>query len=342
MPRIYKRGRIWYSDLYIQGKRHRKPLGPNRHAAQVKLAELVAATDAGRYGYADADILWAIFKDRYLAYSLGSKAPATHQLDRLILARYEDYHKPYRIGELTLERLEGFKAYRRAAGIAPSTINRELNLLKAMLKKAVEWGVLRKHPAAGLQPLRDVRPRLLWYSVGEAARIIAAAKAYGGQGSDLVPWDIVACLGLYAGLRCAEICWLSWADVDLANSRLHVSAKQGWVPKGAGSRTLPMPADLRSALARTEHQNEWVLPTRPSPNTVSEMMSRIIKSAGLKGTLHTLRHTYASWLVQRGVSLFVVQRLLGHTDIKTTMIYAHLAPQTFEDAVALLPAVPSL
>ena len=68
-------------------------------------------------------------------------------------------------------------------------------------------------------------------------------------------------------------------------------------------------------------------------------ISNIVKKANLKGSLHTLRHTFASWLVQNGVDLYTVSKLLGHSSIKATEIYAHLSPNTFLTAVQHLPEV---
>ena len=60
-------------------------------------------------------------------------------------------------------------------------------------------------------------------------------------------------------------------------------------------------------------------------------------AAGLKGSLNTLRHTYASHLVQAGVDLYTVSKLLGHSSIAVTMVYAHLSPESMGEAVKKLP-----
>ncbi len=71
---------------------------------------------------------------------------------------------------------------------------------------------------------------------------------------------------------------------------------------------------------------------------VRRRLKRILEITQIPdATTHTLRHTYASHLVQRGISLYVISRLLGHSSIKTTEIYSHLSPENFHDAVKLLP-----
>jgi site-specific recombinase XerD len=71
---------------------------------------------------------------------------------------------------------------------------------------------------------------------------------------------------------------------------------------------------------------------------VSKKFKKYIREVGLveQFTFHSLRHTFASHLVQKGVSLYIVSKLLGHSDMKTTEIYAHLAPETFLDVVNIL------
>ena len=68
-------------------------------------------------------------------------------------------------------------------------------------------------------------------------------------------------------------------------------------------------------------------------------INKILKKVGLRGSLHTLRHTFASHLVQNGVDLYTVSKLLGHSSINTTEIYAHLSPNSFKSALCKLPKI---
>jgi len=79
---------------------------------------------------------------------------------------------------------------------------------------------------------------------------------------------------------------------------------------------------------------------RKSGARISKLFTKYLREAGYgkEFTFHSLRHTFASHLVQNGVSLYIVSKLLGHSDIKVTEIYSHLSPETFHDAVSLLGA----
>lgn len=74
-----------------------------------------------------------------------------------------------------------------------------------------------------------------------------------------------------------------------------------------------------------------------SADSVSTRYRKFVRSVGLKGGVHKLRHTFASHLVQNGVDLYTVSKMLGHNSITTTEIYAHLSPLTLAQAIAKFP-----
>lgn len=79
--------------------------------------------------------------------------------------------------------------------------------------------------------------------------------------------------------------------------------------------------------------------SRYTKDFLTALYPKICKRAGVKSFLHKLRHTFASQLVQNGVDLYTVSKLLGHRTIQMTEIYAHLAPQTLQDAIKKLPKI---
>ena len=117
----------------------------------------------------------------------------------------------------------------------------------------------------------------------------------------------------------------------------------GWTPKTNECRDIPLSADLLSYLLVLPHSdkcNRVLYDYYGDPLTLDGIVTKylkFIKSTGLKGSLHKLRHTFASHLVQAGVDLYTVSKLLGHSSIKTTEIYAHLSPVTLASAVEKLP-----
>lgn len=105
---------------------------------------------------------------------------------------------------------------------------------------------------------------------------------------------------------------------------------------------VPLNNTIFKTLVTMKREGEYVfcngVGNKRDDGKLSKQFKIYLNQAGLDSSFrfHDLRHTFASHVVQKGVSLYIVSKLLGHSDIKTTEIYAHLAPQTFHDVVRLL------
>ena len=335
MPGLIKRGRVWYSDIRIGGKRVRKPLSRDKVVAQQKLREMSDSRHAQKYGLSGS-IPWDAFKDKFLEWSKGTKEQYTYERDKASISALEAFFRPKRLSDITPELLDRFKAHRKSQNKGNATVNTDLKKLKAMMAKAMEWRYIEGWDARTVKRLKEVRGRLLFYTPQELKRLLGVCQT---RMSGYYDWETVCRLASRAGLRRSEIYWLSWADVDLNRGIVSVVPKAGWAPKGKEQRHIPVPKDLHKHLQalHRKKQTEWVIGERPSKAVLSAFFQKISRKAKLKGNLHTLRHTYASHLVQAGVPLYTVQKLLGHSSIKTTEIYAHLAPENLQDAVNKLP-----
>ena len=232
--------------------------------------------------------------------------------------------------------------------------------------KAVEWRILDRHPLAGLKLASvDRIGRLRFLSPDEETRLLAALTARDDARRDARAhhneWlrergyperpvyrtytDHVTPLLLtllHTGLRFGEACALSWAGVDLTAAMLTV---KGEIAKTDTTRHVPLNKTVLETLKtwKPEHADSgpYVFPGKEEGKPLTDIKTawrQILKS--VKGTpiagfrVHDLRHTFASKLVQAGVDLNTVRELLGHTDIKMTLRYAHLAAEHRAAAVA--------
>ena len=146
------------------------------------------------------------------------------------------------------------------------------------------------------------------------------------------------------GLRLQECLQLQVTDID--GNRLLIHVRQG---KGAKDRYVPLPAATLTLL-RQQWQNhrhpQWLFPARHHPQAIQPMhasgVQRAFKAAlaesGIqkKATVHTLRHSYATHLLEAGVNLRVIQSYLGHRSPQTTAIYTHLTRDAQSRAVAVI------
>jgi integrase len=263
--------------------------------------------------------------------------------------------------------LEKWRTERRKAGILPSTLNREVAALKAVLSKAVQWGVLPDTPLprGKLKPLKiDTQSKVRYLSEAEEkwlretldareARIRAGRTSANDwrrqRGYPPLPtlWDHecadhlkpMVLLSLNTGLRRGEMFKLTWANVNFHAKTITVEGKTA---KSGTTRHIPTNAEALEVLRRWNTQGSgtgFVFAGKdgcPMDN-VQSSWERLIKDARLCGfRWHDLRHSFASKLVMAGVDLNTVRELLGHSDIKMTLRYAHLAPEHKHAAVARL------
>lgn len=152
----------------------------------------------------------------------------------------------------------------------------------------------------------------------------------------------------YTGMRLGEIVNLVWECVDFKRKIIIVKNINGFTTKNKKERIIPINSIIESLmLDRFSRKNNAdnnnyifyrVMGIKLNEDYVSKNFKVAVRDSGLNDNIHfhTLRHSFASRLIQKGVSLFVVKELLGHEDIKTTQIYSHLQTQNLEEAIGLL------
>ena len=238
---------------------------------------------------------------------------------------------------ITLRDVRSLQHRFAASGAAAGTVNRRLVLLGYLFSCATRWGMLEEgaNPVRRVEPLPDHGARERFLSADESRRLLAQLAAEPNRAvASLV------LLLLYTGARRSEIANARWQDVDLDRGLLRVPlAKSG----KARHIVLSAPAvTLMRGLPRFAGCDLLL----PNPRTrrplcgVFEVWHRIRSRAGLPGLrLHDLRHSYASFLVNAGRSLYEVQHLLGHANPRTTMRYAHLSQATLHEAANVVGAL---
>ena len=231
---------------------------------------------------------------------------------------------------------------------APGSCNRLLILLRYVFSLPKKWDMpgVENNPTTGLPLMKEDNPKERYLSTAEAQRLHAQLKA-----SDNPMLRYIIPMLMLTGARKREVLDARWEDFDYERKlwRIHTTklGKPRFVPMSDGV------IQLLGSVPR--HDCVW---TFPNPKTLKPYVSIFYgwntarKAAGLEDVrIHDLRHSFASFLVNAGRSLYEVQRLLGHTQIKTTQRYAHLSHDTLLDATnsvtsalsaMLMPAAPSL
>jgi integrase len=220
-----------------------------------------------------------------------------------------------------------------ARGLSASTVTSTFATLSHMLQDAREhglWqGVNPVSKAAGFRYPRVDNGGERFLSEDEAARLLAA----------LIPWwRDAARLTLYTGIRLGEIFNLRVEDTDAANGVVMIRGK------GGARQPLLLTPEAAGILTRRIREH-------PRPDGLifgrkdSSFFRRTVKRLGFNEGVtdrrkrvwyHTLRHTFASWLVQKGADIYAVQTLMRHRSIKMTQRYAHLSPRVMRDKLQII------
>lgn len=275
--------------------------------------------------------------DRYLTWATTDR-PDSLPMRRTAHARITQAYGKLRLRDLTPWHLERHKAAMLEKGYAKATINKDLAVTKHMLAKCVAWKLVSRETAHAIRddvklyPHDNIRVRFL--SPTQIAALLAACPP------DLRELVIGA---MNLGQRAKALITLTWDCVNLEQGYVHF-------PKSTGrKKEAPVPIGindvLRAALesAKARSRSPFVFTTKAgrqwSKSWLHEQFSAAAKKAGLDDfTFHDLRHHFASTLVQRNVPLQRVSRLLGHSQIDTTVRrYAHLAPEVERVTDVLTP-----
>lgn len=244
----------------------------------------------------------------------------------------------------------GALAAARKQGLKAGSINSYLKSLRTVLRKAHrEWKTLEQLPTITLVKNKK-GSKVRWLSDPEEGRLLTASPLYLRQFLQFL---------LGTGARKSEAYQLIWDNVTgLVSNAEHAEVTfehapaKGRKTKSGVSRTVPLPQSVRELLVRLreaqraqgyagdkvflgrDQGGRWV-----EVDSMTSAFETARDKAGLSDgqvTIHTMRHTYASRLRMRGVDLLDLRDLLGHSDIATTQIYAHIGPSKLGRAVALL------
>lgn len=240
------------------------------------------------------------------------------------------------VDQLKNEQIADLLRRMREQGYASGTTNRVLILIRYIYNLGRKWRVagMSQNPTLGLSTAPDVqRDRFL--TPEETQRLIAAIQTDENQTAAQA-----IMLLLLTGGRRNEITQAKWDYVNWERRTLLVPLSKSGKPRAIALNAQALA--LLRAIPRLEG-NPYIFPSsvtgRPSASLFFPW-DRIRNRAGLKDVrLHDLRHSYASFLVNQGISLYVVQGLLGHAHSRTTQRYAHLAHETLLDAAERISLV---
>lgn len=365
--RVQPTGRKTYYLRYRldSGQRRRMKLGLHgvlkpptaRTLASKVLGEVASGNDpAGQRQTkrADADTLGGFITNVYAPWVISHQKSGQSTVNMIESSFCDLLNK--RLVDLSPFLFEKWRKGELDKGATPVAINRYIAAVRGALTKAVEWNHLDGNPLDGIKTLKIEQQTVDRYlDKGEQERLHNAiserntrmrterrqANTWRRERSiDLLPdldaltfvdhLEPMILLSLNTGLRRGELFSLDWRNVDLGSRQLWVTSSSS---KSGQVRYLPLNSQtfdvLQSWKRETSGQGLVFKSTNGGRfNNVNTSWRRLLKSGKIEGfRWHDMRHHFASRLVTRGVDLNTVRELMGHSDIKMTLRYAHLAPE---------------
>jgi integrase len=215
-------------------------------------------------------------------------------------------------------------------GLAPATSNHYLKLLKHSLNLAIDWDMLDINPASRIPLFHEDNQVENLLSDEQLERLMMVLKTDENRNVCLI-----AIFLLSTGVRLNEALQAKWSQVDQKNRVWRIPAANS---KSKRTRAVPLNDSaldvLNQLTTRDRYENLFVnFQTQLPYTTISKVWGRLRKKADLNFLrIHDLRHQFASFLVNSGQTLFLVQQILGHSSPAVSQRYAHLSTKSLQEA----------
>ncbi len=324
-----------YITWYLPGgKAVTRSLGPAALISKTRAKQILAdiKTDIRKKKYNTADPLLSEYVLEYIEYTRYIQRKRSWDRERGALKNVVKELGEYKLSEITPEKLIKYQGIRLSKGIMPGTINLELAFLKRMYNIAnLQDKFQDKNPVMQIKFLhQEDRPERI-LSLKEERRLLQASPEHIA--------NIIIC-ALNTGMRRGEMLSLKWDKVNLEHGYIILESA---LTKTKKTRRVSINSILKNLLIKLESnkQSDYVFTNEHGKeysniNSLVYLFNTSLKRADIKGfRFHDLRHTAATRMIEAGVPLFAVGQILGHSNPKTTMRYAH-PDQSLKDGLEAL------
>lgn len=313
---LYKRRGVYYLDLTVGDRRIRKTTGTREKElakayhdkVEKDLWRVEKLGERPRRTWNEAVVRW--LKER-------SHLAGVH-LVRLDLRWVDPYLDGKRLDEIDQRTIDKIKEDRLATGVANATVNKTLQAVRGVLRAAHrEWEWLEHVPPIRFLP--EPKKRVRFLSREDAEKLLAALPDHLSD---------MARFALATGLRMSNVTGLEWSQVDLERRFAWIHPDQA---KARKAIPVPLNADAVLCLRKQVDKHKTAVFTfegNPVKRTNGRAWRKALIRAGIDNfRWHDLRHTWASWHIQNGTPLQVLQELGGWSDSEMVQRYAHLASE---------------
>jgi len=323
----FKKGN-WLIDYYVNGRRKREKIGPDKKLAEMVLKKRRVEIAENKYLDVKRElrVKFNDFADEYLAIHSKINNRSWETGDKINIKCLKCFFGDKFLHEITPLMVDMFKIERNK-DVSNATTNRALALLKAMFNKANQWGRFDgNNPVKGVKFLKE-QARLRFLEKEEIAKLIENSAGY---------LRSIIILAVNTGMRKGEMLKLKWRDIDFQRNIIYL-----YETKNGEKREVPMNDTVKTALMKISKNEDspYIFCNKkglPYTDVRKSFFTACSKSGIINFRFHDLRHTFASQAVMSGIDLNTVRELLGHKSLEMTLRYSHLSPDHKKRAVDLL------
>lgn len=353
---VRKKGNKWYCRFQYDGVRYERRCVGATDEKTAKKCEVIIMSEImhGKYGFGKAENTLTLEQGLKIFEEHSKANKLSFLSDKIMINKIIEYfgkNKP--IKDISTEDINIFKRrmktktetktvkslnplYKRGNGQqkyiltnetitkerSNATINRYCSLLSKMFNLLIADEKLEKNPCHFSSKLRENNVKIRYLTEDEQTRMFKQLNKL--EFLKLKP--IIIC-ALYTGMRKGEILNLKWSQVDLRNGYIDILKS-----KSGKERKIPIADKLKNELQNMGKNGEEYVFTNPDtlkPYTdIKKSFASLMKMSEITNfRFHDIRHTVATRLVESGTDLLIVQEILGHAKIETTMRYAHPVPE---------------
>jgi integrase len=269
---------------------------------------------------------WEMFRQLYEGEKLAGAREATRKKAGYVFDSFAARVRPRTLGQITERTLSRYSTQLREGGMKAATIQGHLAYLRAALRWAAGQKLIPTAPRV-VMPKVPKKTIIRIICAEEFERLVAVAPDDG--------WAAFFCTAWYTGMRRNEMLDLTWQSdggtpwVDFAQARVWIPADYN---KAGADQWLPLHPQLAEILQPRRKDRGKLFALSASPREVSRKFTKLAKKAGLKITLHDLRRSFGSRYAA-AVPAPVLQRLMRHADIKTTLAFYTNVDGVLEEAI---------
>jgi len=326
---LYKRSNgIYYLGFLVNGKRQWKSTG-----ARTKSDALKSATNF--HDLIDAkpkQVLLTKFMDDFLPFARTNYSRKTADFYRFSFSKLHAMFGDVTLPSLSMWHLDHYRT-ERLKDVSGHTVNREMQALRAAMYTAVEWRFLASNPFAKMRQVALPERQPTYFSKENFRELLSSIEE--GWLKEVILFAVLT------GMRRGEILNLRWRDVEMSKKLISVQSHSTFRTKNGKRRVVPMNEVVFNLLSAKASMptGEYVFNMagrKINDDRACKKLKKYVRKllgGDCKLHFHSLRHTFATWLVQGGVNIYEVQKLLGHSSVKVTEVYSHLAASELHHSV---------